>query len=96
MSCSADGFPVPDITWSFQGMIFANETVNITNSTYTESTIVITDLMLSHGGVYTCNINSVATPLLSQSMATVAVISGMHMHIYDFTQQHNYCATIAA
>ena len=83
LSCSADGFPVPDITWLFQGIIFANGTVNITNSTYTESTIVITDLMLSHGGVYICNINSVATPLLSQSMiATVAVISGMYTHVW--------------
>ena len=81
LSCSADGFPVPDITWLFQGMTFTNETVNITNSTYTESTIVITDLMLSHGGVYACIINSVATPLLSQSMATVAVISGMYTHV---------------
>ena len=83
LSCSADGFPVPDITWLFQGMNFTNETVNITNSTYTESTIVIIDLMLSHGGVYACNINSVATPLLSQSMiATVAVISGMYTHVW--------------
>ena len=83
LSCSADGFPIPDITWLFQGMNFTNETVNITNSTYTESAIVITDLMLSHGGVYACNINSVATPLLSQSMiATVAVISGMYTHVW--------------
>ena len=91
LSCSADGFPVPDITWLFQGMNFTNETVNITNSTYTESTIVITDLMLSHGGVYSCNINGVATPLLSQSIATVAVISGMYTYTYiDFAQQDNY------
>ena len=89
LSCSADGFPVPDITWLFQGMNFTNETVNITNSTYTESTIVITDLMLNHGGVYSCNINSVATPLLSQSIATVAVISGTYTYTYiDFTHQH--------
>ena len=74
LSCSADGFPVPDITWLFQGMIFTNETVNITNSTYTESTIVITDLMLCHGGVYSCEIDSSAVVMSSSSDATVAVI----------------------
>ena len=50
LSCSADGFPTPDIMWYFEDMIFANDTVDITNSTYAESTIVITDLMLSNGG----------------------------------------------
>ena len=76
LSCSADGFPVPDITWLFQGMNFTNETVNITNSTYTESTIVITDLMLSHGGVYSCEIDNPAAVMSSSSDATVTVIGG--------------------
>ena len=76
LSCSADGFPVPDITWLFQGMNFTNETVNITNSTYTESTIVITDLMLSHGGVYSCEIDSSAAVMSSSNDATVVVIGG--------------------
>ena len=76
LSCSANGFPVPDITWSFQGMNFTNETVNITNSTYTESTIVITDLMLNHGGVYSCEIDNPAVVMSSSSDATVAVIGG--------------------
>ena len=76
LSCSADGFPVPDITWLFQGMNFTNETVNITNSTYTESTIVITDLILSHGGVYSCEIDSSAVVMSSSSHATVAMIGG--------------------
>ena len=76
LSCSADGFPVPDITWLFQGMNFTNETVNITNSTYSESTIVITDLMLNHGGVYSCEIDSPAAVMSSSNDATVVVIGG--------------------
>ena len=76
LSCSADGFPVPDITWLFQGMILTNETVNITNSTYIESTIVITDLLLSHGGVYACEIDSPAAVMSSSSNATIVVIGG--------------------
>ena len=76
LSCSADGFPVPDITWLFQGMNFTNETVNITNSTYTESTIVITDLMLSHGAVYSCEIKSAANVIPYTIEASLAVIDG--------------------
>ena len=76
LSCSADGFPVPDITWLFQGMTYTNETVNTTNSTYTESTIIITDVILSHGGIYSCEIDSPALVMSSTSDATVTVISG--------------------
>ena len=75
LSCSADGFPVPDITWLFQGMTYTNETISNTNSTYIESTIVITDLMLSHGGIYSCEIDSAAL-VMSSSSASVAVIGG--------------------
>ena len=76
LSCSADGFPVPDITWTFQAMPFTNETVNSSNSTYTESTIVITNLLLSHGGSYSCRIESAAAVMSISSSATVAVIGG--------------------
>ena len=80
LSCSADGFPVPDITWLFQGMSYTNETVNNTDSTSAESTIVITDLMLSHGGTYTCVIDSDAIIMPQSHDATVVVITGKCMH----------------
>ena len=76
LSCSADGFPAPVITWTFQVMQFTNETVNSSNSTYTESTIVITNLLLSHGGSYSCQVESDAAVMSSSSSATVAVIGG--------------------
>ena len=81
LSCSADGFPVPDITWLFQGMLYPNETVNSTDSTSAESTIVITDLMLSHGGTYTCVIDSDAIIMSRSHNATVVVISGKYRHM---------------
>ena len=74
LSCSADGFPVPNITWLFQGMNFTYETVNNTNSTYTESTIVITDLMISYGGMYTCEINSTVAVMPSSKEASIVLI----------------------
>ena len=82
LSCSADGFPAPDIMWLFEGMTFTNDTVDNTNTTYAESTIVITDLMLSHGGTYTCDINSTAIVMSRSSSAAVAVIGGkINRHI---------------
>ena len=84
LSCSADGFPVPDITWTFQGMPFTNETVNSSNSTYTESTIVITNLLLSHGGSYSCQISGAGTVTLSNN-ATLEVIGGKTFNTYVCT-----------
>ena len=81
LSCSADGFPVPDITWLFQGMSYPNETINNTDSTIAESTIVITDLMLDHGGTYTCVIDSDAIIMSRSHDATVVVISGKYAFI---------------
>ena len=84
LSCSADGFPVPVITWTYQAMTFTNETVNSSNSTHTESTIVITNLLLSHGGSYSCQIDSDAAVMSSSSSATVTVIGGKitFEHVY--------------
>ena len=78
LSCSADGFPAPDIMWSFEGLNFTSATVNSTNSTYAESTIVITNLMLSDGGTYECIIDSDAIMMSRRRDATVSVIDGMY------------------
>ena len=79
LSCSADGFPVPDITWSFEGMNFTNETVNYSNSTYrTESTIVIHNLLFSHRGNYSCQISGAGIVMLSDQ-ATLKVNGGKMM-----------------
>ena len=85
LSCSADGFPVPDIMWTFQTMTFTNGTVISRNSTYSESTVVISTLLLSHGGVYSCQINSSAVVTSSSSKATVAVLGGKIKQLYVCT-----------
>ena len=74
LTCSAEGSPVPDIMWTFQGMMFVDTTVNNMNSTYAESTIVITDLILNQGGDYACEINSVADSMPLTAEANVTVI----------------------
>ena len=80
LSCSANGFPAPVITWTFQAMPFTNETITSSNSTYTESTIVITNLLLSHGGNYSCQISG-AGRVLSSNNATVEVIGGRKNYV---------------
>ena len=71
-------------------MQFTNETVNSSNSTFTESTIVITNLLLSHGGSYSCQIDSDAAVMSSSSSATVAVIGGKinYYHGMQWFNQH--------
>ena len=76
LSCSADGFPMPVIRWFFQGMNFTGNTVNSTNSTFAESTIVITDLMISDGGMYSCEINNAAIVIARTSDVAITVIDG--------------------
>ena len=77
LPCSADGFPAPDIMWTFEGMNFTSSTVNSTNSTSAESNIMIANLMLSDGGTYECIINNDAIMLSRRRNATVSVIGGM-------------------
>ena len=67
---------MPDITWTFQGMTNTQETVTSINHTHAESTIVITDLLGSDGGNYSCQINSTAAVMPSSREATIAVIGG--------------------
>lgn len=75
--CSAEGFPAPVITWSYNGLPFMNATSNSGNTTNTESVIMISGLELSDGGSYSCQINSSATSMpLSSGAAIVAVIGG--------------------
>ena len=76
LSCSADGFPMPMITWSFRGMPFMGNTVNSTNSTYAENTIVLINLTLTDGGSYSCQIDSTAIVMSDSRDATLAVIGG--------------------
>ena len=73
--------------WYFQGMPFTTETVNNTNLTYTESTIVINSLMLSDGGIYECIIDNEAMMVSSNHSATVALIDGM-CACSSFIMQH--------
>ena len=77
LSCSADGFPAPDIMWYFKGISFTGESVNSKNLTYTERTIVINNVMLSDGGMYECIIDNDVMMVPHNHSATVAVIDGM-------------------
>ena len=51
-------------------------TVESTNSTYTESTIVFNNLTLIGGGSYSCQIDSAAIVMSDSHDATLVVIGG--------------------
>ena len=67
---------MPMITWSFQGMPYMGDTVDYANSTYSESTIVFTNVMLTDGGSYSCRIDSAAIVMSVSRDAILAVIGG--------------------
>ena len=60
-------------------------TVNNTNSTYAESTIVLTNLMLTDGGSYSCEVDTAAIVMPDSRDATLAVIGGKIWTRYSFT-----------
>ena len=76
LSCSADGFPAPNITWFFQGMNYTGTSLYNATSTFAESTAVLTGLMLTDGGIYSCEINSAAIDMARTSDVTITVIGG--------------------
>ena len=76
LSCSADGFPAPVITWFFQGMSYTGISEYNANSTFAESTAVLTDLMITDGGMYSCEINSAAIEMPRTSDVNITVIGG--------------------
>ena len=67
---------MPMITWFFQGMSYTGTSVYNANSTFAESTIVLTDLTISDGGMYSCEINSAAIEMPHTSDVTITVIGG--------------------
>ena len=71
-------------------MPFTNETVNSSNSTYTESTIVITNLLLSHGGSYSCQIESAAAVMSNSSSSTTVTVIGGKTHCMYIMQWYHY------
>ena len=81
LSCSADGFPTPDIRWFFQGMNFTGNTVDSSNSTFAESTIVISDLMITDGGMYSCEINNAAI-VMAHTHAVIITVTGGKTYVH--------------
>ena len=51
------------------------------NSTFAESTAVLTGLMLTDGGMYSCEINSAAIDMARTSDVNITVIDGKTIYI---------------
>ena len=60
-------------------------TVNRTKYTYVESTIVLTNVVLTDGGSYSCHIDSAAIVMSDSRDATLAVLTGKIWTRYCFT-----------
>ena len=69
-------------------MNYTGNPVNNVNasSTFAESTIMLTDLMISDGGMYSCEINSAAIVMARTSDISITVIGGK---IYIIIEYYN-------
>ena len=97
LSCSAAGFPVPDITWTKDGGV-VNESVGIeiatlSNDTQTRSVLAITSATVNLTGVYRCvSITTIeGFPLESVESNTASlIVQGKVMH------RMHYCVCTSA
>ena len=90
LSCSAVGFPAPDITWIKDGGV-VNESVvikiaTLSNDTHTRSVLTITSATVNLTGVYRCvsitNIEGFPPELVESNTASLTV-QGIVMHVYN-------------
>ena len=56
--CSADGFPVPTISWLYNDMIITDGITSDMNTTVTSSTLSLSSVQLNNTGDYVCQITS--------------------------------------
>jgi len=76
LSCSADGFPVPTISWLYNDMEITNGVVSVETDTVSNSTLTLSNLQLSATGDYVCQITSTAITMSVNSTATVNAVVG--------------------
>jgi len=69
LSCSADGFPVPTISWLYNNMVITDGVVNTTRSS---SILILSSVQFNNTGDYVCQIISTAM----NSTATVNAVVG--------------------
>ena len=90
LSCSAVGFPAPDITWTKDGRV-VNESVGLqittmSNETRTWSVLTVTSATVNLAGVYHClSITAFEgfPPELVESNSANIIVQGMQLLVYS-------------
>ena len=90
LSCSAVGFPAPDITWTKDGRV-VNESVGLqittmSNETQTWSVLTVTSATVNLAGVYHClSITAFegVPPKLVESNSANIIVQGMQLLVYS-------------
>ena len=93
--CTADGFPVPNITWTHNGTMIDPKTsddITITEVTSMDvektSTLTVTNTTLNDSGEYACVVTSAPFPNVSSNPILVLIqgqLSHAHLHAVCYT-----------
>ena len=76
LSCSADGFPTPTISWLYNNMEITGGVTSNMSTIEVESTLSLPNVQLNVTGNYVCQITSIAVEMPVNSTATVHAIVG--------------------
>ena len=76
LSCSADGFPVPTISWLFNDMEITDGISSDGTATAPSSTLTLSSVELNNTGDYVCQITSTAVTMSVNSTIAVDGVVG--------------------
>ena len=82
LSCSADGFPVPTISWLYNDMIITDGITSDMTATVTSSRLSLSSVQLNNTGDYVCQITSTVVTMSLNSTATVNGVVGKLICVY--------------
>ena len=105
-TCTANGMPLPEIEWLFDGTILSSDNRIAVDSNmvpsedesggFSVSTLTISTLQLSDRGMYTCRaVSGNVSPIPGQSAVTFELIvsCGLLVFLLTYTQMHGHTHT---
>ena len=82
LSCSADGFPVPTISWLYNDMIITDGITSDMNTTVSSSTLSLSSVQLNNTGDYVCQMTSTVVTMSLNSIATVNAVLSKLIYVH--------------
>ena len=76
LSCTADGFPTPTISWLFNNMEIMDGVTSNMSTNAVESTLSLSNVQFNITGDYVCQVSGIAVETPVNRTATVYAVVG--------------------